>query len=214
MLAPDVPYFLVLPALVAGILGVAAARRPSWWGTAIAAPAIVAAVLQLPIAWLLYDAMGTVLLPVSAALFAILFALILPAAPREFARRLALVASILSLLLAVAAAFSPPFSRDNPKHENVVLLADEEKAQWIVEGSTLLEPAFRAAAVFSAKPESPFPWLPRYKAFVAPAPAIAFEPPRLEGVRIEGKTLGCGPACSRRPTACARSGSTARPRPS
>ena len=188
-IAPEVSYVVVLPALVAGIFGIAAAHRRTWWAAAVAAPAIAAAILLLPIAWLLYDAMGTVLLPVSAAVFAILFALVFPAAEKIFARAVTIPASVVSLLIAIAAAFAPPFSPDNPKHENLVLLADEGKAQWIVEGPSSLEPSFRAAAQFSEKPGAPLSWLPRYKAFVAPAPSPGLDAPRLDGVRVEGKLL-------------------------
>ncbi|MCA1826791.1 MAG: hypothetical protein ABR567_09455, partial [Myxococcales bacterium] len=184
-----VSYVVVLPSLVAGILGIAASRRRSWWPAAVAAPGLVAAVLLLPIAWLLYDAMGAALLPVSATVFAILFTLVLAAAEGVFARAVAIPAAAASVALAVAAALAPAFSRDNPKHENLVLLVDEGKARWVVEGTSSLEPSFRAAAQFGEKPEAPLGWLPRYKAFVAPAAAVVIEPPRLTGARIESGTL-------------------------
>lgn len=169
VVAPEVAYVAVLPALFAR------------WRTVATA---VAGVVLLPIGWLLYDAMGTILLPVSAAVFAILFAL---AAPRS--RWLTICAGAASVALAIAAAIVPPFSPDNPKHENVVLLVDEGKARWVVEGTSSLEPAFRQAARFGEHLEAPLPWLPRYKAFVAPGPSIALDAPRLEGVRTDGNTL-------------------------
>jgi hypothetical protein len=171
--APEVSYVLVIPSLAAGL----------FWRWRIV-PIAVACVMVLPTAWLLYDAMGTALLPVTATLFAILFALAVPAD-----RRLALASAGASVLFALAAAVMPPFTPDNPKHENVVLLVDEGQARWAVEGSATLEPSFRKAAQFGDEPEAPLTWLPRYRAFVAPAPAFSFAPPRLDGARIEGGTL-------------------------
>src|SRR5206468_2147262 len=84
-----------------------------------------------------------------------------------------------------------PFSPDNPKHENVVLLADADArtTRWLVEGTSSLEPAFRGAASFGDKPQAPLTWLPRYKTFTAPGPEMSFEPPRLQDVRFDQQTI-------------------------
>jgi hypothetical protein len=130
-------------------------------------------------------------LPASAALFALLFTLLLPAASRALAKRTAALAGAACILFAALAALAQPFSPDNPKHENFVLLldADQRKGQWLVEGQRSLDPAVRAAAQFGEKPEAPYPWLPRYKAFIAPGPALALDPPRLDDVQVSGRTV-------------------------
>ena len=184
--APEVPYFLVLPALLAGAL--ALAGLPA---AAVSASAAATAALMMPVAHLLYAGLGTVLLPASAALWALMFALALPLLPRRSMRPFAAAAGALSLALLLAAFLAPPFSRDNPKHENVVLLADADAhtSRWLIEGTTALDGAFRSVAQFSQRPEPPLQWLPRYRAFVAPGPAVSLEPPRLQGVRFQGNTL-------------------------
>jgi hypothetical protein len=181
--SPGVSYPFVLPCLAAGLCGLAAAAHARWLPLLV--PAAVAAVLWSPVAWLLYDALGVPILPVSSALLALVLGAAAPAwldAGARLRGALAFGTAAIAVTLGVAAAVLPPFSADNPRKLNLWyrLDADAQQARWLASASTGPLPVQLAAAVpFDRKPASALEWAPRVLAYVAPAAAIQLARPEL-----------------------------------
>ena len=181
--SPGVSYPFVLPCLAAGLCGLATAAHARWLPLLV--PAGVAAVLWCPVAWLLHDALGVPILPVSSALLALVLGTAAPAWLEAGARvrgALAFGTGAVVVTLAVAAAVLPPFSADNPRKLNLWyrLDADAQQARWLASASTGPLPAqLAAAAPFDRTPASALEWAPRVLAYVAPAAAIQLARPEL-----------------------------------
>jgi hypothetical protein len=79
------------------------------------------------------------------------------------------------------AVSSPVYSESSPQPVVVQYLQDAAAgtSRWIVVGSRPFPQSFRQAAQFGQEPDTPFPWSPRWRAFVAPAPPLTDPPPEL-----------------------------------
>jgi hypothetical protein len=173
IVAPGASYLFTVPALIAGF----AAMLP--FAYACAVPAVCAAVLWLPLASPLYDAMGLsvpVLACVSSTVLVTTLAPMVDAAPPKGTLALAAAA----LALAFAAALTPPFTERRPQRVNVVFAQDASAtsatsaahvavvASWgpVPWGSP---PASMLRA--GARTEVVLPWL---------APGVVMDAPRLD----------------------------------
>jgi hypothetical protein len=185
--APEASYVLVVPALLAGVMGVAAVTiRGSAPGTlAGVVPLAAAAVLLMPPAWVLFHALGPDALPVSGTAMALVSTALAPLVARAgLVRWLALLLSIAGAGVLVALSMlAAPYSADSPERMNVVYykLADEAPARWIVTPqSGRLPDAMRDAARFGAEREPAYAWSRAATAFVAEADAVPQNEPTLE----------------------------------
>lgn len=184
-LLPGVSYFFVVPALVAGLAGLALAFSGGPGGPwAALLPALAAAVLWFPPLSMLYDGMGAMILTGIALLAGIVFtslAALVPS-PSPLGRRgVPLAAAAASLVFAVVAATSPLSSADAPEILNLTFHqdADTGKARWIVFSRLPLAPALEKAAPFRKEREKPYPWSVRANARVADAPRLDVPGPEL-----------------------------------
>lgn len=204
--APEESYPLLVPALVAGAAGLLSLRRSGsgvalpagslrapWAGShrapwapalTVTLPALVATSLWFPLAWLLYEGVGTLILPAVAGVMAFQATTLLPLiASPQGRRRWAFpavtgAAALASALLTLAA---PPYTEDAPERVGIVLYQDDSGgARWLAfpRSGTLPAP-LRASAAFGAEPLVPFPWNPQERAFAAPGPRVEGPPPEL-----------------------------------
>ena len=174
---PEASYLLVVPALVAGLAGlVSVIVRPEPMGFCVAAlPLLAAAVLWMPPAWFLFDALGPPTLPAIAGAVAVmgtaLFPLVVAAGRARWV--VPLVALAGAGALALISWRAPAFSADRPERMNVAFLqfAEDGDARWVVSPqSRVLPSAMRQAAPFGADLIKAFPWSERTTAFAAPTP--------------------------------------------
>src|SRR5207249_11794677 len=105
-----------------------------------------AALLWCPVAWLLYDAIGTVSLPATSVLLALTLSVAAPAgtgAGPWVLRALGLSAAAAAAIALVAAALLPPYSPDNPRQLNLLywVAADRSDARWLASAATGRLPA-------------------------------------------------------------------------
>jgi hypothetical protein len=168
--APGLSFAFLVPALLAGLLSIVGARG------AVTAPAVLSAFFWLPMAWTLYDGLGTqgtAVIAAMVALFAVTLAPLLAAASIGFRRRVVgtLLASFaIALIVAIA---SRPFSDDRPERIPIVWYEDGDSgtSQWLVAPESGKIPRELAqAAPFAATSFKPFPWF-EARLFAAPAEA-------------------------------------------
>jgi Peptidase family M28 len=172
---PGISYLILVPALVAGVCGLALGGSPAGRTLAAVLPAFVAALLWLEILGLLYAGLGLTGLLVTAVLLGVLLSALTPlmvgAAP--WARRwLPLAALLLAVVCLIWARTLPPFSPRSP--HDVAILAHEDAAsgetRLVLRGGPPVPPPMLQAAAFGKEPASPFPWSPpTSRLFVAPA---------------------------------------------
>jgi hypothetical protein len=177
---PGIGYLFVVPALVAGIAGLVSGPRAI---LSSLLPALVAALLFLPILLPLYDGLGQAALHVIAILAAVLFTTLAPLVPGAGAlgRRWVPLAALVLVLVSVGLAFaSAPYSKGAPAPLTFELFqqADTGEARWLARGARPLAPAVRQAAQFSADREPSYPWS-QSRSFVAPAPRLDAPGPQL-----------------------------------
>jgi hypothetical protein len=190
LLLPGLSYLFLVPSLVAGIAGLAAAGRP----LASILPLLAAALLWFPVLIFLYAGLGLNGLLATALLLAFVFAALAPlvAGSGSFGRRwLPLAATVAAVVFAVLALVSPSFAPRSPRVLNVYLHkdADSGASRWLILSSTPLPPAVLAAAKFTRQSAPPFPWSPpRIRAFAAPAPELNAAAPEL--TVLEDSTAG------------------------
>jgi hypothetical protein len=181
LVLPGVSYLFLVPALVAGVAGLAAIGRP----LSAILPSLVAALLWFPVLILLYGSLGLTGLLATALLLVIIYATLTPlvAVAGPFGRRwLPLAATAAALVFAVVAMLTPPFSPQSPRTLTVQLHedADSGTTRWLARGPRPLPAAFVKAGGFSPKPEVPFPWLPpTARVLVAPAAKLNAAGPEL-----------------------------------
>jgi hypothetical protein len=142
MIAPGTCFLFVVPTFVAGFI--------AWLEIDLAAalPALVAAVLWLPIAILAVDGLGLVI-PAVACISSTLLVTTLPplgarpdgTPPPRWHRRLGLAAAAVVVALVLAATLVPVYSAEAPQRVNVVFRQDDA---W--EGSTPSSRVFVEAA--------------------------------------------------------------------
>jgi hypothetical protein len=197
--APGVSYLFVVPALVAGIAGIAGLVLRFGGAVVSLIPAGVAAVLWMPILLPLYDGLGKPALVVIGVLAAALFTVLAPLVPDSgrLGRRLLPAAALVLALVGVGMAFATtPYTEETPQNAAIQYFqeAGSPQARWMVRGTRPLPAAFREVAKFGAVPETAYPWgPPAYRAFQAPAPSMALPAPQvsvLEDSAAGGKSDG------------------------
>ncbi len=181
LIAPGIAYLFVVPALVAGIAGLAA--RP---GSAVSVlvPAVVAFVLWIPILLPLYDGLGKPALVLVGALAAALFTSLAPLIPdsgRLGSRLLPAAGLVLALVCTSLAFASPAYSEESPQPLSFQLFqdADSGQARWLALGPGLLPPSVREAGKFPVERELAYPWHSTYRVPGVPAPRLDVPGPQL-----------------------------------
>lgn len=185
ILLPGISYLIIVPALVAGVCGLALGGSPGGRTVAAVLPAFVAALLWFEILGLLYLGLGLTGLLVTAVLLAVVLSTLTPlmAGVGPWARRwLPLAALILAVVCLIWARVTPPFSPASPN--DVAILAYEDAAsgetRLMLRGSPPIPPAMRQAAAFGKQPVVPFPWSPpASRLFVAPVSPLGAPGPDL-----------------------------------
>lgn len=181
LLLPGASYLFLVPALVAGVCGVALSGSPGTRMAAAIVPVFVAALLWFPTLRALYLGLGLLGLLVTAILLSFVFGALAPLLPRRGSRWVVIAAGGAAVICAVLAMVSPPFSPDSPRPLTVQLHQDGDtgETRWIVRGAPL-PPAMRDAARFDPKPGPAYPWSPPMaRSFLAPAPPLATPAPTL-----------------------------------
>jgi hypothetical protein len=172
-IAPGASFLFVIPALAAGL----AARLPL--GVASAVPACAAALLWMPIAIPVHDAMGFAV-PALTCVTTILLVSTLPSLIAGAPRRSPAAAAALSVALAIVAVIVPPFSAEHPQRVNVVFRQDADHLTRVFIGASWAHnpwgtaPASMRRALGDpsrVRTETPTPWS---------APALASEAPRID----------------------------------
>lgn len=182
LLLPGASYLFLVPALVAGLCGVALSGSPGGRTAAAVLPVFVAALLWFPTLRALYLGLGLQGLLATAILLSFVFGALAPLVPRRGSRWVLLAAGGAAVLCAVLAMVSPPFSPDSPRPMTVQLHQDGDsgEARWVVRGAPPFPPAMREAAKFAPQPAPAFPWSPPMgRAFLAPAPPLNAPAPTL-----------------------------------
>ncbi|MFL6262328.1 MAG: M28 family peptidase [Thermoanaerobaculia bacterium] len=178
LLLPGISYLILVPALVAGVCGLALGGSPAGRTLAAVLPAFVAALLWCEILGLLYLGLGLTGLLVTAVLLAVVLSTLTPlmSGAGLWARRwLPLAALALAVVCLVWARATPPFAPASP--HDVVILAHQDAAsgetRLVLRGTPPIPPPMRQAAAFGKTPVVPFPWSPPVaRLFVAPAPPL------------------------------------------
>jgi peptidase M28-like protein len=179
---PALAFLAIIPSAVAGAAGLVALAngRPAAAALAVALPATAQAFFWLPIAWLLYGALGarSAAIGASVGMWAAAAApgfLLLPAA----AGRRLLLTSVAAAILAIAAAvFFVPHDAAVPERMQIVAEEDSDTgaAQWLIlPESGRLSERLRAAGFVAAPGIEP--WSP-LRGFAAAAPRGFLPPPR------------------------------------
>ncbi len=181
---PALAFLTLVPCALAGAAGLLTLRslRPAAAALAAALPAGAAAFFWLPMAWLLYGALGArspaigaaVGMWAAAAAPAFLF---LSAAAR---RRLLLEIGAAGLLGIAAGSFFAPHDAAVP--ERMEIVREQESgagtAQWMIFPESNRLPSRFAEVGFRAAP-SVEPWSGRRRGFASPAPPMDLPSPRL-----------------------------------
>lgn len=178
--APGISYLFLVPALVAGLVGLF--RRG---GEASLIPAVAAFVIWIPLLLPLYDGLGKQALLVIAVLAAALFTTLAPLVPDSgrLGRRLLPIAAFVLAVAAAAAAFaSAPYSPESPQPVAIQFHQDADggEARWIVRSTRPMPAALRQAARFGEQPEQIHPWMPAgFRVPKAPAPRLDVPGPQV-----------------------------------
>lgn len=186
-LLPGTSHLAVLPALAAGIGGIAWARSPSAQVVPAAAallPGLAAGLAIFPVAILLPPMLGAAASILSAALVSLALVFAAPLAAGLAGRaRLGLPLSLLAAAFVACGvqAALPHATPERPERASIAFHEGPEGARWLVRPEhDALPGGFRAAAPFGATPEAAFPWAPRRLAFSAPAASLGLPAPRLD----------------------------------
>ena len=188
LLAPAYSYIFVVPALAAGICGLAILfeRGDGGFAGAVAAivPAIVAAAIAIEAIWFLYDALGGISLLVITILVALISTPVAPLAGTVSAGKRWFVPGVLLagvIIGAGVALFLPLFSANSPQSLNLEYFqnADSGKTYWMANpASGRLPRSLMNAGNFSNKRLPVYPWSSR-GALAADAPAVNLASPVL-----------------------------------
>lgn len=195
--APGLSFIFIVPALAAGIFGLAivlmrrGASSVVWVAGVI--PAVVTAIVGVYALWFLYGALGGVFLAGIMVCVALISAPLIPLAgslqaPRRWVFPGIALAS--AVIAGVAALLLPAFSASSPQAMNVEYQenADTAESQWLVAASSRQLPLNIGNAAHFAKTTSKFfPWDSGHP-FVAAAPALNLPAPSmtLKQVSVEG----------------------------
>lgn len=186
VIAPGACYLFLVPALVAGLAGIASlTSAPGVRAWAALLPMLVAAVLWLPFLQFLYLGLGLMGLLVTAVLLALFDTTLTPLAAASgpgLRKWVPVAAGVLAVIAAVVAMVSSPSSPQAP--QNVILQFHQDiqtgEARWLLRAAPPLPQAFRQAAAFDPQPAPAFPWSPPFaRAFAAKAPALPVPGPEL-----------------------------------
>jgi hypothetical protein len=176
ILAPGLSFVFLVPALAAGILGVVEAR----WAAAL--PAVLSAFLWLPMAWTLYDGLGThgtAVITAMVAFFASALAPSFVATDRRLRRNILRGLCVAAVIALAGAAMAQPFSSDSPERIPIIWYEDGDTgiSQWLVSPESYTMPRqLELAAPFARLREAPFPWL-EGPFFAAPAAVAKADAP-------------------------------------
>jgi hypothetical protein len=175
---PGAVYVALVPgAILSGLALLRIAARASEEVACIAA-LVASAVVFIPFALVLHDALGPDSVAMTAAVLALVclsFAPMLDAPVRRLAPALIAAAAVLALIGAIVPNTSP----SHPRHLSLVHATDASgSARWQVDAAP---PALRALAPF--EPRHVFPWIPGAAVDVAPAPAAGLPPPSVTVTR-------------------------------
>jgi hypothetical protein len=196
ILLPGMSYLILVPALVAGICGLAFAGSAAGRTLAAVLPPFVAALLWFPVLHPLYLGLGLTGLLATSVLLAVVFSTLTPlmSGSGPLGRRwLPLAALVLAVVCLVWARVSPPFSPASPHSMGVLAHEDalSGETRFLLRGGPPFPPAMRQAAPFGKQPVLSFPWsLPFSLSFVAPAPPLSAPGPELAVVAdsvVDGK---------------------------
>ena len=168
---PGAAFIFLVPALAVTLC--ALVRANDTITSAVAAT--VAAILIVPMALMLYDALGGPLMASVALLVAALFTLVAPLFPRMLAGGIVTLAAI---ACAVAAMLQPAYDAAQPRRINISHV-DDRKPQWV---TSRITPQLAAAAKFTRFRDD----LQR-DGWGAPAPRVA--PPVTLSATRSGDTL-------------------------
>jgi hypothetical protein len=185
MRLPGAAYLAVVPGAVMAVAAVVRATLRAGDALASLASLAGAAIVFLPFALVVYDALG----PGSLALIATMLALVATTFARlvsETAPRLVPACVALAVVLGAIAAIVPNRSASHPRQLSLAHVTDGDTgaATWQVDSPT---PEVRAAARFEPTPRAVAPWYGALgTADVAPAPAAANPPPTVTVVAAAG----------------------------
>ncbi|HTG35419.1 MAG TPA: M20/M25/M40 family metallo-hydrolase [Thermoanaerobaculia bacterium] len=183
-LLPGISYLFVVPALVAGVCGLAFGGSAAGRTLGAVLPVFMAALLWFSFLGSLYLGLGLMGLVVTAVLLSVIFSALTPlmagAAPL-WRRWLPLTALGLAVVCLVWARVSPPFSPASQRPLNVVAYEDavSGETRLVLDGAPPFPPAILQAAPFGRKPVPPFPWAPFGRAVVAPVSPLGAPGPEL-----------------------------------
>ena len=161
-LLPGISYLFVVPALVAGVCGLAFGGSAAGRTLAAVLPVFVAALLWFSFLGSLYLGLGLMGLVVTAVLLSLIFSALIPlmagAAPL-WRRWLPLTALALAVVCLVWARVSPPFSPASKRPLNVVAHEDavSGETRLVLDGARPFPPAILQAAPFSRTPVQRLP---------------------------------------------------------
>ncbi|HVA16478.1 MAG TPA: M28 family peptidase [Candidatus Dormibacteraeota bacterium] len=187
LLAPAYSYIFVVPALAAGICGLAILfeRGDGGFAGAVAAivPAVVAAAIAIEAIWFLYDALGGISLIVITILVALISTPVAPLTGTVSAgKRWFVPGALLTVIIGAGVAlFSPLFSANSPESLDLEYFqsADNSKTYWMANpASGRLPRSLINAGDFSNKRLPVYPWSSK-GAFAADAPALNLAAPVL-----------------------------------
>ena len=188
LLAPAYSYIFVVPALAAGICGLAIIfeRGDGGFADAVAAivPAVVAAAIATEAIWFLYDALGGISLIVIAIVVTLISTPVAPLAGTVSAGKRWFVPGVLLAAVIIGAGvalFLPFFSANSPESLDLEYFqnGDSGKTYWMANpASERLPRSLINAGDFSNKRLPIYPWSAT-GAFAADAPALNLSAPML-----------------------------------
>jgi len=201
-LRPGLCYPLVVPALVAGALsvpwGALSARRAELMPRLVwLPPFLAAAVVWLPLAWLLYDGLGVMALAGAAVMFSLALApLSWLWGPLVESRTLLLASALVWVAGLAAQVAAPRYTEDHPRKINIEYQlrvgGPAPTAKWTAtSGDDALPEQVRSAGHFSTELSRTYPWASFRQSFAAEAPVLPLAPPTFEIQRaaVEGGNL-------------------------
>jgi hypothetical protein len=188
ILAPGASFLVLVPGLALSLALVPArglTLGEPWTASAIA---LITGAVLLPLAWMLYEAMGLPLMPVVSAVVALAAIALVPFMSLEGQGRFrvpgALSAGAISMLL--VAVFLPPQSEQAPSPQNILHVEHAGSAEWLVAESALaVSPELVGSASWGTALVSPFPWSAASRFRSTSAPKAEGESPRVEMVSDE-----------------------------
>jgi hypothetical protein len=188
MLLPGAAYLAVVPGAVMAVVAVLRATLRAGEALVSLASLVGAAIVFLPFALVVYDALGPGSLAVIATMLALVATTFAPLV-NETARRLVPGCIALAVVLGVIAAVVPNQSASHPRQLTLAHVTDGDTgaASWQADSLT---PELRAVASFEPTRRTVAPWSGRAgMAEVAPAPGAANPPPV---VNVAAATPGAG----------------------